>query len=358
MFVGGYFFLLNNKMSKMFFFVTNRCNFSCSWCLDNNRTPNNLGATVETELSVEEITLIAKRSRNIIPYIVLTGGEPFLRQDLYEMVLAFYRYSGTKLVTICTNGSLPDKLHEQLEKILILCPGLNINIQLTVSDSRENHDDIRTFQGSYDLLLMSKNKIKELQVVFPDLIFTIATQVDTELVEGIPNIIRATKAEFSPDEHFILHIRDMPKLVTPASEKTRLLETYTEELNKLYHANRNLIQAVYKIIILQSIIEINNIRLGSGKLYKCPAGMKFFTLYENGNIFPCENRPDLLSGNIRKHNYDLSDSRFLHNLEKMRQQQITEKCQCDWGCAVSQNLVADPVFIIKILKRLLTHFSI
>lgn len=351
--VSGYYFLFKNSFNRMFFFVTNRCNFGCPWCLDNNRPSPNKGALQNEELTLEEITFITKRSGKKIPYIVLTGGEPFLRNDIAEIVLAFYKNTKTRFITINTNGSFPEKTYEQLEKILILCPGLNVNLQLTVSETKDNHDQIRVFKGSYDLLLESKKKIKILQKNYPNLIFTISTQVASEAIERFPKVIEAIKQDFSPDEHFISLIRETPKLITPPSGKAELMETYIFKLFKLYSKKRNLLQSIYNFVILHSIIEMNNIRSNRGKFYKCVAGKKFITLYENGNILPCENRQDLISGNIRNYNYDLSNPNLLKKVNDKYLQQNREKCQCDWGCTVSQNLITDPAFISKaIIKSL------
>lgn len=85
-------FLLDGSMSKLFFFVTNRCNMTCSWCLDANRPEHNKGASASTELKYEEILKITKQSKEQISYLIITGGEPFLRNDLDQIVHAFYSH--------------------------------------------------------------------------------------------------------------------------------------------------------------------------------------------------------------------------------------------------------------------------
>ncbi len=342
----GWTFLFGKSFNRIYFFVTNRCNFACSWCLDGKRPETNTGATANEELSIEEIERITTTSKNKIPYMVLTGGEPFLRNDIYKIVLAFYKNSATRFMTINTNGSFPEKLHEHLEKILILCPELNINLQLTVSETKNLHDQIRA-RGSYDSLIESKEKVKALQKNYPNLIFTISTQIESEKIERFPDVIKAVKEDFGPDEHFISLIRQSPDLITKPVGKLELMENYVLHLFELYSKKRNVLQSLYNFVILHAVLEINNIRLGTARLYSCAAGKKFISLYENGNILPCENRQDLVSGNIRNFNYDLSSPAFLENLHAKYLQQKSENCQCDWGCAVSQNLVTDPAFMSK-----------
>ena len=42
--------------------------------------------------------------------MTFTGGEPFLRKDLDEMVISAYRHCRPEVITIPTNGLLTDRV--------------------------------------------------------------------------------------------------------------------------------------------------------------------------------------------------------------------------------------------------------
>ena len=66
------------------FYVTSRCNLTCKQC-------NIIYANANVrEATLDEIRMIAKNLRRIgLGIILLTGGEPFVRQDLPEIIHAF-----------------------------------------------------------------------------------------------------------------------------------------------------------------------------------------------------------------------------------------------------------------------------
>ena len=49
-------------------------------------------------------------------YITFTGGEPFLRNDLDDMVISAYRHCRPSVITIPTNGLLTDRIAERVDR--------------------------------------------------------------------------------------------------------------------------------------------------------------------------------------------------------------------------------------------------
>lgn len=80
--------------------VTERCNFSCEYCL-----PEGCHAGEGAPLSVGEIgRLVAAFAAVGVFKVRLTGGEPTLRQDLPAIVQAVARTPGVRRVGLTTNG--------------------------------------------------------------------------------------------------------------------------------------------------------------------------------------------------------------------------------------------------------------
>jgi cyclic pyranopterin phosphate synthase len=82
--------------------LTEACNFRCGYCLpDGYRKP----ASPENPLAVSEIVnLVAAFASMGLRKVRLTGGEPTLRRDFTDIVLAVRAVPGVETVAMTTNG--------------------------------------------------------------------------------------------------------------------------------------------------------------------------------------------------------------------------------------------------------------
>lgn len=80
--------------------ITQRCNFKCKHCYSSAITTNK-----QDELSINEIRNIVNQFKELnVPVVLLSGGEPFVREDLNE-IIHIIKEAGIK-ISISTNGSL------------------------------------------------------------------------------------------------------------------------------------------------------------------------------------------------------------------------------------------------------------
>ena len=121
--------LLKDKFGRKFPYIrlsiTDVCNFKCGYCLPNgfkiDKSDN------RTFLSLEEIKRLAKGLSELgVSKIRLTGGEPTIRKDFYEIVKVIKNSSGINKTVITTNGYKLDKFAEQLVESGL--DGINISI--------------------------------------------------------------------------------------------------------------------------------------------------------------------------------------------------------------------------------------
>ena len=77
----------NGLPSHIVLFITNRCNMECDHCfLVESGELNDL--TREQILSLKNIRKLAKSNPKLLA-LSITGGEPFLRKDISEIISAF-----------------------------------------------------------------------------------------------------------------------------------------------------------------------------------------------------------------------------------------------------------------------------
>ncbi len=103
---------LNRQINYMRLSVTDRCNLNCFYCRpedDHNFIP------AEETLTYDEILRLVRLALELgINRFRLTGGEPLLRPDLAEIILALNASPGIKDLSLTTNGLL---LEENLDRL-------------------------------------------------------------------------------------------------------------------------------------------------------------------------------------------------------------------------------------------------
>tara|TARA_B100001057_G_scaffold444474_1_gene481394 strand:+ start:1195 stop:2187 length:993 start_codon:yes stop_codon:yes gene_type:complete len=105
--------------------ITDVCNFKCGYCLPNgfkiDRSDN------RKFLSLNEIRRLAKALSELgVNKIRLTGGEPTIRKDFFDIVKTIKENSGIKKTVITTNGYHLDKIAQKLKDFGL--DGVNISI--------------------------------------------------------------------------------------------------------------------------------------------------------------------------------------------------------------------------------------
>jgi MoaA/NifB/PqqE/SkfB family radical SAM enzyme len=144
-------FKVLNQPYKLTFAITYNCNSRCKTCGIWKINSKN-------ELKTKEIKKIFE---NINPsWVNLTGGEPFIRNDLYEIAKIISK-KDVYLLNITTNGILVEKTIKTLKKILKLkIP--KIIVVVSLDGPREIHDNLRGIKGNWDKALILFKKLKEL----------------------------------------------------------------------------------------------------------------------------------------------------------------------------------------------------
>ncbi len=131
--------------------LTFRCNLQCGMC-----------GFHEIEAMRELSTAELLKHFDDIPQcklIVLTGGEPLLREDLYEIVMA--ASERTDRLLLQTNGVLVSDLKALILKLKETGFHKKLTVAISIDGARpETHDGIRGVKGTFD------NAIKSLQILY------------------------------------------------------------------------------------------------------------------------------------------------------------------------------------------------
>jgi radical SAM protein with 4Fe4S-binding SPASM domain len=122
--------------------LTRRCNLECAHCYMSAFA----GADTRDELTTEECRRVVDEIAEVNPnvFLILTGGEPLLRRDIFDV--AAYAADRRFTVVLGTNGVL---LREKEARRLRAAGILGASISLDSTD-RERHDRFRHLPGAWD----------------------------------------------------------------------------------------------------------------------------------------------------------------------------------------------------------------
>jgi MoaA/NifB/PqqE/SkfB family radical SAM enzyme len=139
---------LKGRPYKLNYAVTYRCNARCKICNTWKKyvdSPENQ----KEELKLDEIDSIFRNFD--LTWISLTGGEPFLRNDLPDIAAIIYTHNPhIHLLTIPTNGSLPDTIFGSVERILEETEIPNMVVSVSLDGDEGLHDRLRGVKGLWE----------------------------------------------------------------------------------------------------------------------------------------------------------------------------------------------------------------
>jgi MoaA/NifB/PqqE/SkfB family radical SAM enzyme len=341
------------RISRLFFFVTSRCNAACPFCLNKSRLkPQDAGTS--GELTIDEIRKVAQNLGRM-PYLTMSGGEPFLRSDLAEIVTAFYEECGTQWVTIPTNGSQPSRIASVTLDILRRCPDVLLTVLVSVDGIGKDHDESRGVPGLFEKTSEALRRLAGLRAWSRNLRIGLSTCLTDRNMDSIEKIFQHCRSHFACDSHDLYLLRDEGLRITKSH--TELVEPFLEIRERAIMMGNSdgrstgLWGRVLAAFGDRERADLRRAKGGNPYLYRCHATRKFVTLYEDGSLAPCEVLGAGSLGNLRHYDYDLY--RVLKQGHEFYRREIVDaRCCCDWDCAFHVNMLYDPPSMLRLVGSL------
>ena len=323
-------------------FVTYRCNSRCRTCFYHEK----LNLPESSDLPLEFYEKIA-RSLDHLTWLHLSGGEPFLRQDLPELVAAFYRSTGVRRIGIPTNALLAKRVVESTRRILSLCPDAQLNIVLSLDGFEETHDYIRGVPGNWKKTMETLGALKTVQAEYPQLCLNICTVLNDRNAPEIPELLRFVRnlgVDFHdiglmrgdyPDERLKLPpVEEIANIMTLVAENAR--HYYAE--NRHYPASSARRAARVHRYLNQTFLRFLSVGATS---QPCFAGDGFAVIEPNGDVKLCELTP--VVGNLLDFDGDFEAFWKSEAVRSARCKGVCPEGSCTHSNFQTRNFILNPL---------------
>ncbi len=264
--------------------VTRECNMKCSHCYINATDKK-----LDDELTTKEAKNVIDQIHQVSsPLLILSGGEPLLRQDIFELI-EYGSKKGLK-IGLGSNGYLID---EDMAKKLKAAGIATVSISIDSSIPAQ-HDEFRGVTGAWDKAVNACKALRNNGIL---------VQVNTTLTHDNYNQIDdiMTLAESIGVENFHLFF------LVPTGRGVKLTDISPEKYEEMI---TNTFAKVHKhrLNVKPSCApQFMRIAQGMGLDMRqwvrgCLAGMHYCRIYPNGDVTPCPYLPIKL-GNIREQSF-------------------------------------------------------
>lgn len=316
------------------FEVTDACNSRCKHCNIWRKKPTK---DILTYKEIEK-TFSDELFRDL-EMIILTGGEPSLRRDLKDIILAIHKILPKTKIWLSINGLLPQRVINVVK--VAVKHDISIGVGVSLDGIGEKHDLIRGVKGNFEKVDYLLNELialrddnrgkKDLAVGF--------TLSDITL-----HSLRETKAYAERlNVSFIVQMYDE----TP----------YYHNIGRNLVSN-GLIKAVQSLPWSPSHEMWLKALMGKSIKYPCFAMYTFCVLRCNGDIVPCLHLAQESAGNVKKY----PPSVIWHSTVARRARRFVKGCKgClnDWATSWSFESYYPPILLshVKRALRLAFHRS-
>lgn len=257
--------------------TTYRCQMRCKMC---NIWQNPTDA--KKEITPEELRQLPN-----FKFVNLTGGEPFLRDDLEEIVEVMF--TKAPRIVISTSGWHYDKIIKLAKRFP------NIGIRVSIEGMQATNDMLRGRQGGYANGLALLNELKQMGVKDIGFGMTVSNLNHQDLLP-LYDISREMNLEFATAAfHNSYYFHKGNNMISEKQAVNADFQKLIERLMKEKHP-----KAWFRAFFNLGLINYIN---GGRRMLPCEAGTANFFIEPYGEVYPCNGMEDGVwkqsMGNIR-----------------------------------------------------------
>lgn len=322
---------LGRSVKHLILHVTSRCNRRCRHCFVDFSNPQ--------DLPLDTCRDIARDIGKLL-WLDIGGGEPFLRDDLPDIVAAF----DADVVMIPTNGSLGNKAVDQIRTMRGRTRA-QVGISLSLDGLKDTNDAVRG-KNSWDEAWDSFEKFRGVDGL-PVKINTVLTSRNAGEIPDLMNEVRKK----NPDFHSIILLRGDPAdpsaELPPLAELRRLMPKILK-MQASYDYGKNPMSARFLRGYHRRMWEVSLDTVEQRtQVIPCFGGQAHAIVWADGSVSSCEMLP--VVGNVKDRPLAgiLTSPEFAKQAAGIRR----KACFCTHNCAMLDSILLSPREMTRLAGR-------
>ncbi len=281
--------------------VTYRCNARCTMC-NRYKAPSK----PDEEISLETIKKLPK-----MYFTNITGGEPFIREDLPDIVRELYKKSDR--IVISTNGFFTDRIIKLCEEFP------NVGIRISIEGLEETNNQIRGLDDGFNKGYSTLKKLVEMN--HPDVGFGMTVQdANAKDLVALYEKSNELNMEFATASlHNSFYFVEAKNII---KDRMMVAKEFEKLVNRLLESNSP--KKWFRAYFNHGLI---NYIFGQKRLLPCDMSFDTFFIDPYGDVMPCNGTKDKeIMGNLNNQTWE-----ELWNSEQAEKVRTKVRC-CDRDC--------------------------
>lgn len=305
------------------------CQIGKMFCQDPTRP--------QKDLKLDEIEKIFKSMKPVY-FFNMSGGEPFMRDDLPEIVELACKYLKPRVVHTPTNAILSDKIIKNTERIVQIVRNYDSSVPVTVKPSidgvGDKHDEIRGVKGNFKCLLNTIEGLKVLEEKYDNFHLELGTVISNFNIDDLDEIedfvhslgVESYRNEVAECRTEFFNLQD--PITPPADVYQRLIKDFAHKVEDNIGKKKKLAKTTEAMRVVYYSIA-GKILEEKRQVIPCYAGVSNVHINYDGGVWPCcvlgYNQE---MGNLREYDYDFQKLWYSQKAKEVRKYIKEKNCAC------------------------------
>jgi len=336
------------SIAYLILFLTDKCNARCRMCFSHDGMADKRVHDQYNLLSLANIEkLLSRKNLDNLIQFTLSGGEPFLRDDIEDIINLYARLHPYSRITIPTNGLMSGRIEEIMRRIVPVNRVLEISMPLTILGVEENHDEMTGVKGHFKKLNQTIQALQPLRR-YPNFKLSGVTVMSSFNQQHMPEIMDFFQRSASNFDAFniLLARGDARDPGTTKIDPSLYVATRRKLPNRRVHIS----------LLVNTLWRLIDHEMEYGRMdIACNAGRKLLIVSERGDVSPCEllyQFTDPYFGNLHEYDFDLSALLEAEKTRKIVNFIEAKRCHCSFECAILSSMIFTPANYGAFIKTL------
>ncbi|MBI2508162.1 radical SAM protein [Candidatus Woesearchaeota archaeon] len=348
------------KPVTLTFSITSACQSLCKTCnigLVYQKNPS----MAKDDLTLEEIEKMFKNIGHVY-FFNISGGEPFLRKEIVEIVQLACKHMNPRVIHTPTNALTPKLIEKKTGEILRWMKENGFeNVPFTIKPSYDgvgkDHDEVRGVKGNFEKLMETYNLLKNLQKTYPNLKLGLGTVISNYNIDKVKEIVDFAYT-LEPDTYINEVAENRTEMwnekdnITPSAEKYRqAIEYFAEKTRNDMKKKKGISRAMYAFRLVYYDLVVDILKRKT-QVIQCYGGITNVHINARGEIWPCcvlgYSKP---MGNLRDYNFDFKKVWHSQQAKDVRKFVHEKKCACPLANQSYSNIMLHTPSLFRVLRH-------